>query len=396
MTESDAELVARALAGDGRAYEKLVDRYRPAVYGLAYHRTRDPDEAEDIAQEAFVRAYVNLSKLRDPARFGAWLATITHNASSKRIAAKQRERREATSAPPPEDRRRTHVGDTVRQALSGLPCGPRLALILHCVDGYSHAEIASFLGVPRSAVSGRIYRAKQKLRRQMMELVTTSVQRDTPGKGLTEKVLAEIRSFVEMDFGSEEGPMHLSPHGERTSLIFPRPRRPGFEVQYTEYKPGHDWEVGPAEPALTQRHLAHDVVYVVLRGELRLRIGDTEKTVRTEESLYLPWGTAHAFLPVRVNGLTLMTIGICRPDEALLHYEAETQKRPDAPPAWEDLALACESIASAIRPDVLDRAIEAWEQWIELSKGDPDLTDRVAWRRGWVKSLRSVGVEIFD
>jgi|GEM_PF-2681885 len=396
MAGSDAELVARGLAGDGRAYEKLVDRYRPAVYGLAYHRTGDPEEAEDLAQEVLVQAYVSLGQLRDPRRLGSWLASITHNACSKRAAAKQREGRAAPPPQPTDDRRRAHVRETVREALSHLPETQRLALILHCVDGYSHDEIGGFLDVPKSTVSGRIYRAKQRLRSEMMELVTTTVQADEPGERLMKKVLAEVGSFAEMDFAPDEGPLHLTPHGERTCLIFPCTRRAGFEVQYTEYEPGHDWGIGAGERTWRQRHLTHDVVYVVLHGELRMQVADDQRTLRTEESMYLPWGTPHAFVPVGAKGLAFMTVGVCRPDEALAHYEGEAKKRPPEPRVWEDLALACEAIACSVRPKVLDRAIEAWRQWIELSEQDPKAAAALARRRKWVEALRRVGVAIFD
>jgi RNA polymerase sigma-70 factor (ECF subfamily) len=395
MTDTDAELVARALAGDTLAYGQLVDKYRPAVYGLAYHRMGDRDEAEDIAQEAFVRAYVSLRQLRDTRRFAAWLAAIAHNACSKRARARRRPRDDR--APPPEEGRRTGaVRAAVQEALAGLPDGQRLALILHCVDGYSHAEIAGFLDVPRSTVAGRIHRAKTKLRRRMMELLTTTIQSDTPGQPMTEKVLAEIRTFAEMDFGPEEGPMHLTPHGQRTSLVFPRSRRAGFEVQYTEFEPGHHWAPGRGRSTLEQQHLAHDVVYVVLRGELRLCVGDEEKSVRSNESVYLPWGTPHAFLPVGSDGLTLMTIGVCKPDEALPRYEAAVEKRPRNARAWRDLALACEAAASSSRPDELRQAIQAWTRWTELSESDADAAAEVERRRRWVAALERIGVAMFD
>jgi len=79
MELSDEVLVRRCLTGNKRAFDTLVERYKDAAYGLAFHYVGRFSEAEDLAQEAFVQAYVNLARLRDPSRFGGWLKGITAN-----------------------------------------------------------------------------------------------------------------------------------------------------------------------------------------------------------------------------------------------------------------------------------------------------------------------------
>lgn len=77
MELTDRELVAMACKGDADAFGELVKRYASAVYGVAYHKIGDFHLAHDIAQEAFIRAYLALTDLKDPARVGSWLYSIT-------------------------------------------------------------------------------------------------------------------------------------------------------------------------------------------------------------------------------------------------------------------------------------------------------------------------------
>src|SRR5438876_10654301 len=73
----DAEIVRAVLEGSVEAYTELVDRYRNILCGLAYHYLQDFEDARDVAQEAFIQAYVHLGQLREPDRFGAWLRQLT-------------------------------------------------------------------------------------------------------------------------------------------------------------------------------------------------------------------------------------------------------------------------------------------------------------------------------
>src|SRR2546428_13389495 len=75
----DAEIVRAVLEGSVEAYTELVDRYRNILCGLAYHYLQDFEDARDVAQEAFIQAYLHLGQLRDPARFGPWLRQLTVN-----------------------------------------------------------------------------------------------------------------------------------------------------------------------------------------------------------------------------------------------------------------------------------------------------------------------------
>jgi RNA polymerase sigma-70 factor (ECF subfamily) len=172
MRPTDRQLVARARQGDREAFGELVDRYRDMVYGLGYHLTGDFEAARDLAQEAFVQAFVKLGQLREPAKFAGWLRTIAtnlHRAQCRRRQVSTVALEAATGtadAPPPSE---TKV--VVREALARLRAPDRLALTLAYVGGYSQAEIAGFLGVRPETVKTRLARARQHLRTEVVAMV---------------------------------------------------------------------------------------------------------------------------------------------------------------------------------------------------------------------------------
>jgi len=185
----DSELVARTLAGDQQAFGVLVARYRSAVVGVAFHRTGSFEDARDIAQEALVRAYVNLPKLRKPESFASWLY---HIADLTAIEAARRPRREAARLPDEtvseglEAPEVSELAAQVRGALATLDEPTRLAVVLHYIDGYSHAEVAKFLDTTAGAVRTRVSRAKSRIREEVMSETERAL------KEAVERVLAAV------------------------------------------------------------------------------------------------------------------------------------------------------------------------------------------------------------
>jgi len=182
---SDAELVGEALRGRGEAFGELVTRYRDAVFGVAFHRLGDFEEARDVAQEAFLKAYLSLADLRDPAAFASWLYRI---ADGTAVDAARRSRREGSlaeaeevPAPQAATTGQSDIARQVQQALAGLGEQSRLAVILHYVNGYTHAEIARFLGATPQAVKTRLSRARGKLREEMAEMAGERIKRAAGG-----------------------------------------------------------------------------------------------------------------------------------------------------------------------------------------------------------------------
>jgi uncharacterized protein len=168
-----------ALAGDPAAFSVLVDRNRPRVEAVVARMVGQ--EAEDLVQEALLRAYLGLSQLRDPARFGAWLCGIAVNLAKMRLRRRARETAllvEPASDGALEERELLRV---VRDAIDVLPPGQREAVLLHYVDGLSCDEIAALIGSSSGAVRARLHRARQQLREELAALAPATI----PQEGIT-------------------------------------------------------------------------------------------------------------------------------------------------------------------------------------------------------------------
>ena len=175
---TDAELVGKTLDGDHDAYKLLIMRYQGHVYGLAYGVVNRWSEAQDVAQEAFLRAYCNLGQLRDPARFAPWLRRIAFATSMNwlrrpgPVGLGQPEGQaeldgSAVADPhpgPAEMAARQELADIVLAAIAALPEKYRVPLTMFHLDGLSYQKVADFLDIPLGTVKGLIHRAKRRLR----------------------------------------------------------------------------------------------------------------------------------------------------------------------------------------------------------------------------------------
>lgn len=201
----DHELVRRCLAGESRAFEQLVEKHQRLVFGVALSGAHDPAQAEDVAQEAFVEAWRDLPRLRDPAHVGSWIAGIARNLAQRweRHTARRR-RREATTmqAPPvavatPLDssvERETRT--LVREALAEIPAAYREALVLYYMQGHSIAEVANGLGVSEDVVKQRLSRGRRALRASLETRVEGALEQLRPSKGFTAAVMVAVTTAV--------------------------------------------------------------------------------------------------------------------------------------------------------------------------------------------------------
>lgn len=171
---SDAELARSALSGDRAAFGELVERHARQVVALTYGMVNDREKARDLAQEAFLAAFQALGSLREPGRFGAWLAGI---ARRQCIYAIRRERRAARAlevrkdAPvvvlpdPGGSAARSDEESRVLDALSRIGRRYREVLVLRHLEGRSYGDIAEALGLSAAAVEKRLTRARSMLRK---------------------------------------------------------------------------------------------------------------------------------------------------------------------------------------------------------------------------------------
>ena len=189
---SDLEAVSRAAEGDHEAFRVLVERYQDRAYGLALRVMRDEEQARDVVQEAFLKAYRSLDRFEARSSFYTWFYRVVMNLC---IDAKRRQpsgrmvewdEARALEAPvgtgldavdparqqasgPAGDLERAELRETIRRAIEELPDDARQTLLLREVDGLSYSEIAESLGVPKGTVMSRLHHARRRLRALLAE-----------------------------------------------------------------------------------------------------------------------------------------------------------------------------------------------------------------------------------
>jgi RNA polymerase sigma-70 factor (ECF subfamily) len=167
--DDDADLLA-AQAGDRAAFARIVERYWDRLYRWLYNLTRDRHQAEDLAQETFLKALAALPSFRAGSNFRAWLFRIGHNnfvnlkRSGKRMTAGDTEEAEGPPVPSPADAlaQRESLA-AVQAAVNDLPHEFRIALLMHTQDGMSYREIAAIVKTTEETARWRVFKARQKL-----------------------------------------------------------------------------------------------------------------------------------------------------------------------------------------------------------------------------------------
>jgi RNA polymerase sigma-70 factor (ECF subfamily) len=186
--ESDVYLVERALDGDIAGFEKLVTRYQNKIMGYVGRMTNgDREEAEDITQEAFIKAYRNLDSFRGQASFSTWLYKIATNLCIDRARTKKRRPQQAYSLDEPFDKEdesggreiadsrfepskgveRDELRSLVRETVAEMPEKQRQVLIMCDLQGMSYEEISANLDIPLGTVKSRIFHARADLARRL-------------------------------------------------------------------------------------------------------------------------------------------------------------------------------------------------------------------------------------
>ena len=184
QAQQEEDLVRRVQAGDDGAFDRLVELCAPRVYSLAYRMVGNNEDAQDIAQDAFLRVYQAIQRFRSDATFSTWLHRIVVNACHDELA--RRKRRPATmseltdddDAPSPLDLRST--GETpetallqrerqqaIQRALAELPEVSRMVIVLHDIQGMGYQEIAEVTRTEVGTVKSRLNRARNMLREKI-------------------------------------------------------------------------------------------------------------------------------------------------------------------------------------------------------------------------------------
>lgn len=183
---SDEMLIQQTLDGNKTAFSILVTRHKGAVHAIAYRKLGDFHEAEDVAQETFLKAHQKLPTLKDKKKFAGWLYAIAANCC--RMALRRRKRRNAESVPFDEldrgqisqislDRHSSEPGNhRLHEAIESLPMSAREPLELYYMQDMSCSEIGRIVGVSANAIRDRLYRARKRLRKEMIGMIETTAK----------------------------------------------------------------------------------------------------------------------------------------------------------------------------------------------------------------------------
>ena len=186
MTASqEAEIVRRVLEGDADAFGAIVDEYQKNVYNLALRMTGNPEDAQDMSQEAFIKAFNSLASFRGDSKLSVWLYRIVSNVCLDFLHSRKRRQTVSLnmddgeggsseleipdlSAMPEEELNRRLTREAVRKGLLSLPEDQREILLLREIEGLSYDEIAQALELEAGTVKSRIFRARKRLCAQLV------------------------------------------------------------------------------------------------------------------------------------------------------------------------------------------------------------------------------------
>jgi RNA polymerase sigma-70 factor (ECF subfamily) len=181
VPSEEAELVAAAKAGDRRAFDDLVRSTYADAYTLAYRLTGNEEDAHDVVQDAYLRAYRGLKRFRGDSRFSTWMYRITANCASTLLVRRARASHdELTEDQPVADQRPEadpeimaeagFVRDRMTAALAELPPRLRSVVVLRDIYDLPHEAIAAELGISQEAAKVRLHRARRKLRERLFPM----------------------------------------------------------------------------------------------------------------------------------------------------------------------------------------------------------------------------------
>ena len=197
MTERDvdAELVARVKAGDKKAFDLLVLKYQRKIMRLLSRMIRDQAEVEDVAQEAFIKAYRALPQFRGDSAFYTWLYRIAINTARNWLSSNSRRPSTPSSyenedgetfnemdnltdnTTPESELASRQIAQTVNKAIEDLPEDLRTAIVLREIEGMSYEDIAQSMNCPIGTVRSRIFRAREAIATKLRPMMANSGDR---------------------------------------------------------------------------------------------------------------------------------------------------------------------------------------------------------------------------
>ncbi|MBI2682925.1 MAG: sigma-70 family RNA polymerase sigma factor [Acidobacteriales bacterium] len=197
-TGEELALVLSARGGDINAFERLLKKYDRNVFRIAQHITQNREDAEDVVQDAFLKAYEKLDQFQGNSKFYTWLVRIAVNEALMKLRKRKSDktvsmddevetedgtltREFADWDPNPEQRyQQSELGDILGKTIQGLPAGFRTVFVLRDVEGLSTEETAETLGLSVPAVKSRLLRARLQLRERLSKFFKKAKGGDRP------------------------------------------------------------------------------------------------------------------------------------------------------------------------------------------------------------------------
>lgn len=233
---SDSQLVILARQGDREAYRVLVERYQTRAFGIAYDILKNREDAEDVAQESFVKAFLSLSKFKGEASFYTWLYRIVYNmaidyrrkivrhggSTTEYDEAKHVQQSVGNAAGynqqgPYDEIFRKEQASTINRALSEISEEHRAVIVFREVDGMNYDQIAKVVGISKGTVMSRLHYARKKLQKALRDIapegLTNTALTNTAVTNSTAPDAAAARS--EKDARGDEFPFRLAVSGAR-------------------------------------------------------------------------------------------------------------------------------------------------------------------------------------
>ena len=194
----NSELVRATQAGDREAFGQLVEHYQGMVYSICYRMTANSTDAEDLAHDAFIDAFLKLDQLQHPERFAGWLRALTLNTCRMWYRRRRVEWEEWTEESTPalaEAVEEENLYGRLVQGISKLKPDQRLMLVLHYWEGMSYEEAAEFLDVPAGTVMSRLHRSRQTLKKIVEDLEEEEINM-APDEEFSRAIEAEIEVLL--------------------------------------------------------------------------------------------------------------------------------------------------------------------------------------------------------
>jgi len=202
MQTEDGQIISQCLNGDSAMFGFLVDKYREGVYALAYSKLGNFHDAQDITQETFIKAYQKIRTLKRHDAFALWLSAIANNLCKNFIRSKlKRPDREFAEDQSPDildnnsmdSYRDNLIHESLQEALNSLPEVYRQVLMLHYFSGYKNMDIAQLLGISLRTVAERLHAGKERLREEMITMMSETFKEHRLPVGFTFRIVEIIK-----------------------------------------------------------------------------------------------------------------------------------------------------------------------------------------------------------